>query len=255
MRKTSTLAFFFWLGTLAPACADPYADAQKVDTIEAWEQFVAENPESPRVFEAKLRMEELVFNQAHEGKTLEAYDAYLARFPDGKLKEKAMEERREYLMAWADKTDTPEAWQKYMAEYPGGNRKYVVEAKQRLAMAEVKDSLVLGEAQISQVNLAEDPKGPLDGWGFKVPVTNNGQRPISLLVLRLELLNKEGYAAVVKEWPVVAERLPGGLPMPDGFDKPIKPGETRVWDFTTGEVPEGWEQKVNIKPIKVGFPS
>lgn len=255
MRKSSAFALLLWLGTLTPACADPYADAQKLDTIEGWEQFIAANPESPRVFEAKLRMEELSFNQAHEAKTLDAYDAYLTKFPEGKLKAKAMEERRDFLMAWADETDTPEAWQKYMDEYPGGNRKFIVAAKARQAMAEVKDSLALGDVQIGQINLAEDPKGPLDGWSFKVPVTNNGNRPISLLVLRLQLLNKEGYAAIEKEWPVVAERLPGGLPMPDGFDKPIKPGETRVWEFTTGEIPEGWEQKVKIKPVKVGFPS
>ena len=28
-------------------CSDPYGDAQKADTIAAWESFVDENPRSP----------------------------------------------------------------------------------------------------------------------------------------------------------------------------------------------------------------
>jgi hypothetical protein len=64
-----------------------------------------------------------------------------------------------------------------------------------------------------------------------------------MLKLRIQYLDGSGNPVGEGEWPVVAAQLPGNLPMPEGFDKPIAPGETRRWEWTTGDMPDGWAKK------------
>ena len=41
------------------------------------------------------------------------------------------------------------------------------------------------------------------------------------------------------------------VPMPDEFYKPIMPGETRKWEWTTGDMPTGWAKKVKVKAVDI----
>jgi len=232
-------------------CADPFVDAQEANTIEAYETFVNENPNSPFLLQGQLRLEELYLEKARTDKTLEAYDAYLERYTTGKLWEKAVEERRTFLFNWAEDENTAAAWQKYIDEYPKGNRKMMVTARTRLQMAAHRDAVGLGPVTMEMVNLAEDPDGPLNGYGFFVDVTNNGDKPISKLVLSLSYLGENGNVLSRDEWPAVATRLPGNLPMEEGFADPILPGQDRVWEWTTGDVPAGWTKKTSIAAVAI----
>ena len=45
---------------LIAGCADPYGDAQKADTISAYETFIRENPKSPKRAMAEIRTEQLL---------------------------------------------------------------------------------------------------------------------------------------------------------------------------------------------------
>ena len=240
---------------LAIGCGNPFEDAQKLDTVDAYEKFLTEHPSSPFVTQAEIRVEELMLEKARADQTLESYDAVIKRFPEGKgqLYHKAWEERREVLYKWADETDTPEAWHKYLDEYPSGDKKKKEEARTRIKMSEYTSQIALSPVEAEQINLAAIPDGPLNGWGFYTDVTNNTKKDVSYLNLRLSYMGDDGRVVDTREWPAVARHLPGYMPMPDGFDQPMKPGETRHWEWTTGDMPAGWNKKVTIKPIEIRF--
>ena len=233
------------------ACSDPFAEAQKTDTIEAYETFLAANPNSNYRLQGEIRVEELYLEKARTEATLEAYDVYMSKFPEGKLVEKAVEERREFLFNWADREDTPDSWNKYLTEYPTGDKKKSQEARKRLRMAESRDQIGLGPVEMEQVNLAENPDGPLDGWGFYTEVTNKGDKPIEYLNIRIRYLDGDGKELDHRDWPAVSPTAPQGLPQRDEFYQPIKPGESRTWEWTTGDMPAGWSKKATVSPIDI----
>lgn len=64
-------------------CRDSAFQAvSKVDTLEAWKKFVAENPKDDEVEAAKLRIEELAFAEAQKIHTVVAYKRFLEEYPD-----------------------------------------------------------------------------------------------------------------------------------------------------------------------------
>lgn len=248
MRTLSLLLF-----SLLLACTDPYATAQESDTIEAYEKYLSENPSGTYRLQAETRLEELMFQKAEEDKKIASFDAYFARFPDGQFKEKAMEAREEVLFAWADQEDTAEAFQKFLDEYPRGAKKRKQEARRRVNMAKNRDVVGLGEVSMEQVNLANDPDGPPNGWGFFVDVTNKGETPITLLTLQISLLDGGGAALTQATYPAVGSRYPGRSWVEDEYKEPLKPGESRAWKYTTGDIPTGWSKKVSVKPVNISF--
>lgn len=247
------LALLLPLTLALSACQDPFAAAQEANSIEAYEAFVAENPNSPFVTQAQIRLEELYLEKARAEKTLEAYDVYLEKFPKGKLKDKAVDERRQFLFDWAGEQDTAEAWQKFLDEYPSGDRKLKQEARQRLNMAQNKDLVTVGPVSIEQVNLAEMADGPLDGWGIYADVTVGGDKEVAKLVMEVAYLGAEGQVLDAREWPAVAPALPGNIPVEEEFKVPMKPGETRTFEWTTGDLPAGWAKKARIRPVDIQF--
>lgn len=247
------LALF--LALAAVACANPYAEAEKADTVEAWDRFIAENPESSYIPAARSRVQDLLIEKARAERTVEAWDAVVARFPDRKGQQfnKVWEERRDFLYAWADETDTPEAWQRFLDDYGTGDKKKKKEARARLKVAGYRDRIAIAPTEVAQINLASDPDGPLNGWGFFTEVTNNTGRDVQYLNLRLSYLDADGRVLDNREWPVVAKALPGYVPMADGFDLPMKDGETRKWKWTTGDMPAGWGKKVRVRAVAIYF--
>lgn len=243
--RTACLLFAL---TLA-ACADPFAAAQKADTIEAYEQYLAEHPDGRFAIQAKSRLEQLSYEKARAEKSLEAYDAYLERFPDGALHAKALAEREEFLFEWARATDTLAAWEKFLDEYPKAQKERRNKARNMVAVHGYREHLTIGEPVVEQVNLAENPDGPKDGWGFSADVTNNGPETIASLWLTIEYLDANGRALDSREWPVVAPRFP--VPMEEEHLLPMKSGETRRWFWSTGSLPDTWSQQVRLYPSRI----
>lgn len=241
------------VSVVAVGCENPFEVAQTAHTIEAYEQYLTENPDGTYVLQANLALEDLYLQAAREGKNLEGYDKALKRFPKGQHKDKVMDERKQFLFDWAAEEDTPEAWQRFLDEYKKGDKKLRSKARQRLRMAENRDRVEVGPVEAEQVNLAENPDGPLDGWGFTADITNTGDTPIQTLMIEIQYLDDAGKKAKSELWPAVATRLPGNLPFEEGFDKPIAPNEVRVFNFTTGDLPAGWSKKVKLVPIDIGF--
>lgn len=236
---------------LAAGCGDNFASVQAADTIEAYEDWLARNPGGRFELEAVSRLEGLYLERARKEKTLQAYDAYLERFPDGALKERALTEREEFLYDWARVTNTLESWQAFLDAYPRADRKRRGTATRMVAVHGYLPHLELSEPVIAQVNLAEDPKGPLDGWGVTLEVTNRGESTIESLWLTVEYLDEGGQALDSREWPVVAPQWP--VPIEPEHTRPMKPGQTRPWIWTTGALPERWDRKVRVYPSRIAL--
>ncbi len=234
-------------------CEDQFDIAKKAHTIEAYDKYLTENPDGRWALQASLTIEDLYLEKARNDQTLEGYDAYVKRFPKGKHIQKIMDERKQFLFDWAAEKDTPAAWNRFLDEYQTGAKKLRTKARQRLRMAENRDKVSSSPAEVEQVNLAENPDGPLDGWGFTADFTNEGTEAIQYLMIEIQYLDSTGKPVQKDLWPAVAERLPGNLPMEEGFSEPIQPNTSRTFHYTTGDLPADWSKKVKLVPVDIGF--
>ncbi len=249
MRPALLLLAFLFTG-----CTDPIDEAKTADTIEAWEAYLAK-PEATgsNKLTAESRLEELLAAKADSSKLIADYDALIKRFPKARDVKKRQKTRVELSLAEAETTNTPEGWQKFVTDNPKADGALVKQAKNRIAMAEYVPKLTITELKIEQVNLAEDPKGPKDGWGFSVDITNNGDKSINYLNMQLSITDPSGAATNPIPYPACASTF--NVPMVEEFYKPIEPGQTRHWVYTTGEVPENFATTPagKVVPITIRF--
>lgn len=247
MRTQFLLSALLLLG----ACADEYADAEKANTIESWSTYLDKNPDSMQAIVAKGKLEGLLIEKAKASNLVADWDAYLARFPDGKSVSVAKDAREALLLEEAVTAGTADAYKKFLDTVPDAStpRRSVAEA----GLAATSYPLEVGELRIEQVNLAEDPKGPLDGWGFRADIKNAGDKTVEVLIYRLELQDAAGKVLASKEWPLVGPDKVWSSPVPESWMVPVQPGETRTYDYTTGSMPEGWGNKARLVPLKIVF--
>lgn len=252
MRIFTALMLAFLVG-----CGPSYTATKDIDTIEAWEAYINEaNPNDPHYYQAQVRLEELRFEEIKTTNTLEAFDGFLSIYDEksnSQLRPKALELREDVMLAWADEQGTKDAFEKFISEYPNTKRKNKVEVRKRIHMAENMSAITVGPVKQERINMAEDPEGPLNGWGWWVDVTSNSEKEIKKLYLAIYYLDDDGQVIDRKNWPVVARYLPGFLPYPPGFEKPMKKGETRTWEWSDSEMPDGWSGKVRVAPVDIVF--
>ncbi len=248
MYKLGLMAAALALGV---ACGDNFRAVQDADTIAAYEAYLANNPDGRFQIEAESRLEQLVLERAREEKTLEAFDIYLERFPEGVLREEALVERESFLFAWAQAENTAASWTTFLDEYPRAKKDRRSLAKRMVKVHGYLEHLELSPTRMKQVNLAEDPEGPLDGWGFEVDVTNNGPTTITELRLTIQFLSPEGGTIDKREWPMVAEFWK--VPVEEERKVPMKAGETRTWEWSTGDVPERWDRQTRVFVSRIHF--
>lgn len=227
-------------------CADPFGDAKKADTIEAWQAYLDTSPTGSHKLNADNRLEELMINRANETKKVADYDAVLKRYPNTRQKKKLIESRAEAAYAAAEITNTADAWKAFLDENDGADAILKKKARKNVHVFEYVDKLSISEPVVTQVNLAEDPKGPKDGWGFSANITNNGDKTLAYLNIEVLLLDDAGTKLKAMTYPAVATTGPGGMPIAEAAQKPLAPGETRAWSYSTGEVPETWKQAVKL---------
>jgi tetratricopeptide (TPR) repeat protein len=236
---------------LGTGCGDNFASVQAEGTIEAFEQYLADNPDGRFAMEATAQLETLYLEKARKEKSLAAYDAYLERFPEGDIREKVLAEREKFLFEDSKQKGTVEAWDQFLTEYPKAKKERLKEAKRLKRVAEYRDQLSWTEPAISRVNLAEDPTGPKDGWGFTMEVTNNGEKTIADLRFTIDYLGPNDAVLDSREWPVVAENW--GVPMEEEKKVPMKPGDTRTWFWSAGDLPKKWTETVQVTPTRLAF--
>ncbi len=254
MHRFTRASLFFLV--LALGCASAYEKAKKVDTVEAYEEFIKENPASTDVGAAHRRVAELKLAEAKKVGTLDAYDKFIAEFPRGKSYEEAMELRKPMVVAAAEKADSTEAWEQVIKEYGTIDGRLRARAIRESAAAREGAVLLLGEVKTEQVNFEGDPKGALDGWRVSAPVTNKGSQSAENVQITLHFQNDAGVDVDSRRWPLVASHLPQMLPMAKGFDVPVAPGETRTFAYKANDLKPGWKTvTLEIDSVKWAVPA
>ena len=190
MRKL----FMLTMLTLS-ACANPYEDAKKVGTIEAYDAFLKANPQSTKAFEAKMALENLYVERARNSKSLEDYDSYLKRFYEDEqvsMYDKIKEERRDVAFDQAIESDNTEVMDAFIKRYKTSDPDLTNKVRRAKKVAAYSSNLQATQLFQEQVNLQGDASGPLDGWMFSLEVTNSGDQVIETLNLKIEFLDIDG---------------------------------------------------------------
>ena len=233
------------LVALQVGCTDPFEVAQSEDTVEAYEKYLADHPNAPMALAASARLEALLLEKAKADKSLEQYDAYLKRFPEGEQHARALKEREALLFSEAKRSNTPELWKRYLEDYRKGDKNRKRLAEEMVQVHEYLEHVSLSETKSQQVNLAEDPKGPLNGWGFVVEVTNTGSETVKDMWLTIEYLDMDGNPLEDDRWPIVAAPE-STVRIQEEFREPLLPGQSRTWEWTTGDLPEDWDRETRV---------
>lgn len=251
-------------------CSDPFGDAQRANTVEAYEQFIKDNGKSSRVFEARLAIERLMVEKARSSQKVEDFDAYLKKFkkdpPSKKTYNDMKVERKDALWDIALESNAVADWENFIEQYKVESPKDVRIAKQRLAVAKYLTNLKMDPIEKTQINLSGDENGPLNGWEFSTRITNAGDRDIKSLRLRLSFLDAEGLIVDRKDFTVIGcgdycQRMfvfedpsyAKAEPELGRIKPPMKASEARDFIVQTGNVPPSWAKKIRTDFVSITF--
>jgi hypothetical protein len=234
-----------------PGCIGPsYSEVERIDTIEAYEAFLEADPDTFYRNPIEKRLEELYWDKTSKEDTLEAWAAYTKRWEGTKAAHYPQALKRHGALAWRKALDdgSVEALNAYADEFGRADQTLASRARGMIAALEY-GKLELGEPKIARVNLGEDPKGPLNGWGISVDVTNAGEATLKVVRLSVMWTKSDGTEIATRDYPLVSDRWT--MPATEEQQRPIKPGEKRTWVWTEdfAVLPE------DATPIGKVFPS
>ena len=250
---SSRTAFLVLLSSLLLfGCAEQKAlsDAQAAGTPEAYEAFLENFPSSVHAEILRVQIEDLRYHAAKDGEGPEGWREYLKHHPEGKHVKAAKRHEDEASYQAAEKARTTEGFQQYLDSHPDG--KFVQKARAEMDEIAYQDKVSIANYRVEKVNLARDPKGDLNGWGLYADVTNNGERILTEVELKLEFKDAAGKTVGDRTWWVVAEELVG-MPTPPRIKPPLRAGDSREFQFTTGEPPEGWGETFTLTATNLRF--
>jgi hypothetical protein len=229
--RTSALSLAVGGLLLLSGCTGPsYDTALREDTIEAYKAFLEANPGSSMELPAKKRLEELFFEQAQKEGTAEAWELYLTEFPEGGPHyAEALKAATGSAWKRAFSDGSVDALKAFLDKYGKGDRMVTDRARGLLAAKEY-GKLEVSEPRVQKVNLAEDPKGELNGWGVFVDVTNAGTSTLPYVRLSVDWRGADGASYGTRDYPLTAKVWT--LPATDEQQTPMKAGEKRVWAWT-----------------------
>jgi hypothetical protein len=129
-----------------------------------------------------------------------------------------------------------EAMQKFVDDFTAVDRVTRNRSKGRLAVLQY-GKLDVSAPRVEKVNLAENKKGPLDGWGVSVDVTNNGDQTLAFVGMTVDWLAPDGSivggtgrTAATHDYPLTSDHWT--MPATEEQQTPMKPGEKRTWQWT-----------------------
>jgi hypothetical protein len=215
----------------AAACDEgpDYTQVQKEDTIEAYEAYEKADPNSIYQESIDKRLEELYYERAQADGTQVSWDAYATKFPEGKHIRDANSARESLAWDAAVATNTTEGYQKFLTDYPKATKVHKARAQGLVDVANY-GKLTIGTPVVTPVNLAEDPKGEMNGWGVKVDVTNGGDKDLELVGMQVDWLAADGTVLEHTERPLTNKAW--STPATDLEQTPLKAGETRPYIYT-----------------------
>ena len=218
-------------------------EAQMAGTPEAYEAFLAQYPDSVYAESVRTQVEEIRYGKAKDGGESALWRDYLKHHPEGKYVKQAQKMEDETSFMEADKVRSEASYQAYLDSHPSGE--FVKTARGELDELAYLDKVAIDNYRVEKINLAKDPKGPLNGWGLYADVHNNGDRIMIEVEVELQFLGADGKVLDTRTWWAVAPELMG-MPTPPRIQPPLRPENSREFQFTTGEPPEGWNETFNL---------
>jgi hypothetical protein len=148
-------------------------------------------------------------------------------------------------------TGTAEALEAYLNGHPEGASAKT--AREQLDSIQYRTRVGVSDLRVEPVNLGGNPEGPMDGWGVFANIVNEGHRTLSVIEIKIDLLDAAGAASgPANTWWAVTPDL-SGYPTPEAMKEPLAPSASRAFRWTTGAVPEGWSEKVTLRVSQVRF--
>lgn len=239
-----------WVAALLIGC-DNFEEVKSQDTIEAYTAYLTENPTSKHAMAAERRIEELTLESAIETATPEAWSTYFQAYPSGQYVERARSTHQSQLYQAAIRNGDEASWLALKSAYPNPGAKILRHMDRALPASRYAPNMAIAPVEITAINISGKADGPKDGKAFVTQVTNEGTKVLEEYWLRVDYLNAAGDSVGHDVWPVVAKKYPG--PAREEWKKPMKPGETRLWDWSTDEVPESFAGTVNLTPFLIKF--
>ncbi len=234
-----------------PGCeANALHEARMTDSPEAYEAFLQKYPDHEEAEWMRDRMEELRFVKAKEMGTSAALKEYIDSHPEGAQVEDARKLEDETSFKEAEAEATAQSYQYYLDAHPEG--KFLEQARYEHEEKVYLDKIGLENVRVEKVNLANDPEGPLNGWGVFADVKNNGPRNVVEVELLIHYLNKKGESIDTDKWWAVAKGLLG-MPTPPYIVPPLPEGEVRAFRWTTGDTKEHWAETVRLEITNLRF--
>lgn len=226
-------------------------DAELMDSPESYESFLAKYPESAEAPRLRTRIDELRFSRAKADKSSQAMRDYLTHHPDGTFVDEARKLEDEIAHREAAHAHTPEAYVAYLDSHPDGT--FVEEARFAHDQLTYLPKITIADQRVEPINMARDPKGPLNGWEIFAEVVNGGDRSLRTVEMAIDYLSPNGSPVKSDKWWAVAPDL-GGFPTPPEMKPTLHPGQSRTFRWTTAEVPDGAQSaSFALRVTKVTF--
>ena len=226
-------------------------DAELEDSPEAYEAFLAQYPASARADELRERIDKLRFLRAKTAKTSAAMREYMTLHPDGAQIDEARRLEDDLSYNEAAALHTAEAYQAYMDSHPDGAR--VEEARFAGGQLVYIPQIKIGAIEVEPINMANDPKGPLNGYGVKAEILNDGDRTLRVVEMAVDYLSAGGAAVKSDKWWAVAPDL-GGFPTPPEMKPVLEPRGTRIFAWSTAEKPDGYaDGRFGLRVTRIEF--
>ncbi|RKG75522.1 HEAT repeat domain-containing protein [Corallococcus sp. CA049B] len=123
---------------LATGCTHmSFEKASELDTVQAYQDFLRENPEDPEATTAQGRIEGLEFDEAKRLHSVIAYKRFLETYPDAPQLQRAKSLLEGLRFNAAKEADTEAGWRQFLAEHPDGAHRD--EARAKLQAAQERD--------------------------------------------------------------------------------------------------------------------
>ena len=207
--------------------------AEMANTPESWEGFLESYPDYAGADEVRRKVDVLRWKRAKKANSHESYSIYLTHHPEGNQKGAALAKLDLFEYEAAVRDGSIEAYKKYLSDHPEGA--YIDRANTALSRLDYLPNLTLGPASIERTNMADDPKGDLNGWRLKTEVTNNGDKTLRVVELHVDLKNASGELLKSDRWWAVAPDLKIQA-APPSMRAPLEPGGVRTFEWTYADM-------------------
>jgi len=134
-----------------------WEEVHSTDTIEAYEEFLRNQPKGEFAEKARQRIMELYYDQACAEDTIEAYEEFLRAQPKGEFAEKARQRIMELYYDQAGAENTAQAYRDFLIRYP--KTAYTSKIQSRIEELDFANAQLIGTTEAYREFLNYHPNG------------------------------------------------------------------------------------------------